>query len=287
MKIMVTGATGYVGRHVVKLLLSHGHSVASIERSPKRTPESVTSFVMSNEFESDLIKEAFGSFSPDLVIHLAAKWSTNSSSDSLDQYVNANVNLPKQVITEAISMGARFLNICSYWQLDNFISKKTGNPYVTTKNAFRSFAEELRLLHKGRISNVYLFDNYGPHDSRGKVISTIVENAQNRMPTKLRSPNVELNLLHIEDVARGIADLVGVEELEPNYEVSNFFNITLAGCVKTIELAFNHNIDVTWLEDTTMQQKNESSHARLFPLPHGWKPRIDLIEGVRMLKDAP
>jgi nucleoside-diphosphate-sugar epimerase len=282
---MMTGATGYVGSHVVKLLLSQGHAVGSMERFPKRTPKSVTSFIISKESKPDLIKNAFDSFSPDIVLHLAAKWSSNSDADSIGEYLNANLNFPKQVVLESIRRGSRFFNICSYWQMESYILTKGENQYVSTKNQFRRLAEELSLLHKDKISNIYLFDNYGPLDWRGKVISTLVENAKRRLPTILRAPNIELNLLHIDDVARGIVQLVAEEDVKPNYEISNSSTTNLGQCVDAIELVFSEKLDVVWLDDKPVQNK-AGLHDRLFPVPYGWAPKIDLIEGIRTIKDA-
>jgi nucleoside-diphosphate-sugar epimerase len=280
-KILLTGATGFIGRNVLDHLQSEGHGIASLERPPKRTSAEIESYPIASELNPHAIGAAFESFSPDLVIHLAASWRKSQDVESLKHCYDANVNFPVQVITEAMKRNVRFINVCSYWQLSHPEFQDQRNLYVTTKNAFRLIADNLGELNPGKVTNVYLFDNYGPLDERGKVISTLVESAKKRLVTSLRSPDVNLNLLHVDDVARGIVKLAEEENLLPNYEISDSRNIHLGQCVAIIESQIG-KLSINWFEKSEFRSDTKI-HERIFPVPPGWAPQIALHEGVGSL----
>jgi len=39
MKVLVTGATGFIGRHVIRDLLGRNHSITAVARNPQRMDE--------------------------------------------------------------------------------------------------------------------------------------------------------------------------------------------------------------------------------------------------------
>lgn len=71
MKILVTGSAGFVGGHMVRALLDHGHAVAGLDRKTMSPPEGVRYFLC-DILTADAVKAAVSEFQPDVVVHLAA-----------------------------------------------------------------------------------------------------------------------------------------------------------------------------------------------------------------------
>ncbi|MFN3814255.1 MAG: NAD-dependent epimerase/dehydratase family protein [Aquificaceae bacterium] len=73
MKVLITGSTGFVGKYIVNRLLEEGYEVASAVRNTKKLQRlygnSVKGYKVDFESEESL-KEAFGDFRPDFVVHL-------------------------------------------------------------------------------------------------------------------------------------------------------------------------------------------------------------------------
>lgn len=112
-KILVTGGSGFIGTNVILSLLNCGHEVLNIDSHKSKIPniESVT--VLCNiEALSDLSSKVIA-FSPDYIVHLAAR--TDLDGKSLDEY-SANIlgvenlmkilpflpNLKKVIITSSM-----------------------------------------------------------------------------------------------------------------------------------------------------------------------------------------
>lgn len=71
MRILVTGSGGFVGGHMVRALLDHGHAVAGLDLKPMRAPEGVGHFLC-DLLDASAIMSVLAEFQPDAVVHLAA-----------------------------------------------------------------------------------------------------------------------------------------------------------------------------------------------------------------------
>ena len=95
---LVTGASGFLGRHVVRELLAHGYAVIAAGRNPMLLPEGVPRFV------GDLDALPASGLRPDVIVHCAAlstpwgRWS---------DFEHANVHGTARVLELARRSGAR------------------------------------------------------------------------------------------------------------------------------------------------------------------------------------
>ena len=101
MKILVTGATGLIGRRLIHVLLKQGHRVLALARSPEKLPELPESNVFAWSDHQIVPLEAIKNC--DAVIHLAgegiadARWSDERKKRIWDSRVNGTNNLVKSI----------------------------------------------------------------------------------------------------------------------------------------------------------------------------------------------
>ena len=91
MKILVTGACGFVGRHLIHELITHNHQVVGLDMGS--TPRWLTSasFISGNITDAEAVDKAVAAIKPDACIHLAA-WAFVPSG-SVDPAKILNINL--------------------------------------------------------------------------------------------------------------------------------------------------------------------------------------------------
>ncbi|WP_172567630.1 NAD-dependent epimerase/dehydratase family protein [Vibrio fluvialis] len=83
-KVVVTGGSGFIGTNLIDSLLSRGYDVLSLDISPPVNNEHLKIYQYCDIREYDSLYEKFIHYSPDIVVHLAAR--TDLDGKSLDDY---------------------------------------------------------------------------------------------------------------------------------------------------------------------------------------------------------
>ena len=81
-RILVTGGSGFIGTNLVNHLMAKGHDVLNVDISPPRDPSGFPFWEKCDILHTETLSSVFGSFAPQLIVHLAARTDLNGSSVS-------------------------------------------------------------------------------------------------------------------------------------------------------------------------------------------------------------
>lgn len=84
MKILVTGGSGFIGTHLIESLLAQGHAVRNLDIAEPKLESQRSCWQMCDILEPDHLLRNFQSFSPDWVVHLAAR--TDMEGKTVEDY---------------------------------------------------------------------------------------------------------------------------------------------------------------------------------------------------------
>lgn len=181
MRVMVTGATGFVGRHVVNELLVRGHSVVAIARNIKRARE-MPWFDRVEFIQCDL-HEGFKSLFqperlPNVIVHLAWPGLPNYR-----DFFHISKNLPADLafLEAAVKSGVPHLLVAGtcleygmqYGPLTEETKTYPSTPYGFAKDALR---KALQLLQKERpftLQWMRLFYMYGEGQNKNSLLAQL------------------------------------------------------------------------------------------------------------------
>jgi UDP-glucose 4-epimerase len=176
MKVMVTGGAGFIGSHIVDLLLLEGHSVAIVDNIATGQRENIDPRV--RFYELDIVSPSFPlvleAERPEVVFHQAAQMSVKVSTD--EPMLDARVNVVGliRVLQACVASGVRKIVFASsgatygnpdYLPFDEDHPQRPASPYGITKlmgeHYLRYFAQDHGLQYTAlRYGNVY-----GPRQS--------------------------------------------------------------------------------------------------------------------------
>ena len=149
--VLVTGANGFVGSHLVKALVKRGHYIkAVVRKKPQNTPESVE-IVSENLSESVDWASHLGAVST--VIHLAARvhQMNESPQDSLDDFRNVNTRATLELAEQSAKAGVkRFIYLSTMavngsFTLPGEFFTENSPPYPKSSYAISKYEAELGL----------------------------------------------------------------------------------------------------------------------------------------------
>ena len=127
---------------------------------------------------------------------------------------------------------------------------------------------------------MYLYDNFGPQDSRGKIVDLLVANKGNTIPLNMSEPGKYLNLLYISDVVSGIISSLKMRTNLRNLEIANSELITLGKLVELVEEALHAKINVQW-EKNDVAVDDFSQHNFHYQQPLNWVPKYSFQTGIK------
>lgn len=178
MKVLVTGASGFIGRYVVQELIHKGHSIVATSRNSENAKKSPW-FLKVKYIPHDLNAEADDYYTffqkPDILIHLA--WEGLPNYKALFHYEKnlfSNYNFLKNIIEHGLS-NCNVIGTCLEYGMQSGALKedmetRPVNPYGLAKDTLRKFLEQLKLKIDSNLKWIRLFYMYGKGQSSSSIL---------------------------------------------------------------------------------------------------------------------
>jgi CDP-paratose synthetase len=202
MKILITGATGFIGRHLLlKLAKSSKMELMTINRSLQKANDlfSMSNCVHISVNELHKVVE----FNPDVVFHLASMVTSRNDRDVLDDLLDANMLFGIKLLDrlKECSNVKLFVNTGSFAEY-RLGTDKISNAYLytVTKTAFRQFVDYYSSLCGYKYIHIVPYTVYGGKDSQKKLINYIIDSFESKVPIKMTKGEQILDFIHVEDI---------------------------------------------------------------------------------------
>jgi len=296
-RALVTGATGYVGAHVVRELLRSGWSVAAIARPASSTKLLGDDAARVTFHRDDGDDEALGRFvratAPDVVIHLATLYIAAPQEVDRPALEEANLCFARRIGMALADSGVRgIVAAASHLQMRPDSDDPEPAPrglYALSKQAGEDALAQLAAGHGVSFTTLVLFDTYGPGDPRHKLFDQLAEAAARDETLAMSPGDQRLDLVWIGDAAaafllaatRAAADTTSLRE---RFAVGANERPVLREVVERWRNVGGPTPRIAW------GALPYRAHQPMVPwqgppLP-GWRPGIGLDEGLRRLATA-
>ena len=175
-RILVTGGAGFIGSHLVDLLISQGHTVSVIDDLSGGDTKNIhkqAKFYQADIRDFSRLQEIFSEFQPEMVYHLAANAAESKAQFSPVDITSRNYDGAIKVVTAAIPHGLkRFIftsSIAVYGALQTPF-KESDRPepediYGITKYAFEESLKVLAEVHNFEYVITRPHNVYGPRQN--------------------------------------------------------------------------------------------------------------------------
>ena len=254
MNVFITGATGFIGRSVVRQLLEHHHHATLLllpgEYSPfKADVRIVRGDITQAESLENLMADQ------EAVIHMAGTSGYRCWRDC--RAINRRGT--HNVVNEAVrSRVRRFIHVSSvsvYGRLsrvtltEDYPYRKIGDPFGDTKIDAEQIIRRAAAKHKLELTIIRPTMVYGKDDNR--FIPFLIRNLKKRDCCMIGSGNHSVDLIHISDVS----DMI-MRVLEDRHAIGSIYNLT-------------HRENPTWKEmlEVIVRELNTAMPRRKIPYP--------------------
>ncbi|MBN1548311.1 MAG: NAD-dependent epimerase/dehydratase family protein [Syntrophaceae bacterium] len=290
---LVTGATGFVGSHLVRQLLKERWETHIITRSSSSLTqiEDIASKINVHQHNGTtdslitIVKEA----EPKIVFHLASLFLAQHASEDIERLVQSNLLFGVQLAEAMVSQGVtKLINTGTSWQ---HFQNEPYNPvclYAATKQALEDILKFYVKASKLKVITLKLFDTYGPDDPRPKLF-TLLRKVADEQTELAMSPGEQLiDLVYVDDVfdgyilaAKRLLDnkVSGMEE----YAVSSENPISLKDLVAVYSQTLRKPLPIKWGGRPYRVREVMVPWSKGKRLPE-WKAKIGLVEGIKRME---
>ncbi len=292
MKLLVTGSTGFLGRHLVRSLVDRDNRVSVVVRED-------STFDLSR-FDSQAIDvhvhtgttrqmvEIFERAAPECVVHLASNFVVRHSHDDIEPLITSNIRFGVQLLEAMQTVGvSHIVSASTSWQYFGQSTYRPVNLYAATKQAFEDLALYYEDAHNLLVTHMRLFDTYGPEDERAKLVPLLVRAARDGHLLEMSPGDQLIDLVHVDDVSSAFVAAAqrhcdGLVSGTECFSVSSGHPISLREIVAVMEQSSGRTLNVRFGARPYREREVMVPWSAGYPVP-GWEPGVALTDGFTRL----
>ncbi len=280
----MTGATGFLGSHILKKLIDIGKKIVIIVRDDSsllriNNLKGFSTFVINKDFSN--IEDLYNEHSINIIIHVATEYGRNSPNSTV---LSSNVSFP----TKLIELADR-KNLKLFINTDTFSSKFQNSSYL--KNYISSkkvFKEYLKSLSDIQVFTLQLEHIFGEFDSKGKFFTFLLDSMlSNQESIELTTGTQKRDFIYVSDVVDAYVTVLNNRNSLKNYEefeVGRGVSISVREFVSIIHKISGSKSKLLFgaLETRSDEiQYSKANNSNLHLL--GWKPNFTIEMAIKRI----
>jgi dTDP-glucose 4,6-dehydratase len=298
MRILITGAAGFLGSHLAERLLLEGHQVIGVDDFSSGQPRNIAVLFRHSQFhfvEADASKPLSMEGGLDWVMHFASPASPPRYLKLPIKTLLVNGEGTRHLLDLAVEKGAKFFLASTseiygdplvhpqpetYWGNVNPIGPRS--IYDESKR----YAETLTMAYqqaRGVSTRIIrIFNTYGPRmDAEdGRVVTNFINQALRGQPLTIYGTGSQTrSFQYVDDLIEGIRRLMDVEYHQP-VNLGNPEEYTMLELAQLIQELVGSNMPLSYEplpQDDPRQRRPDISRAKELL---GWEPQVPVREGL-------
>lgn len=303
-KILVTGADGFIGSHLVETLLDEGYDVKAfvlynsfntwgwLDTFPKEKLDHIEIFA-GDVRDPNAVRQAAAGV--DAIFHLAALIAIPYSYYAPDAYVETNIKGTLNILQAARDRGIDRVLITStsevygtaqYVPIDEKHPFQGQSPYSATKIGADRIAESFYRSFELPVTIVRPFNTFGPRQSARAVIPTIITQLlSGKKEIKLGSLTPTRDFNYVKDTARGFLEIYRSDKtVGEEINIATQKEISIGQLAEELIRQINPEAKIVCDEQRLRPDKSEverllGSNKKIRELTR-WEPRYSFEQGI-------
>jgi NAD dependent epimerase/dehydratase len=307
-KVVVTGAGGFIGSHLVEALAAAGAATTAMVRYNSGSLIGNLTFmdaelrqavrvVSGNIEDSDFVYQTIKGH--DIVLHLAALIAIPYSYEAPRSYVRANVEGTLNVLEAARrydvtrvvhTSTSEVYGTALRTPIDESHPLQGQSPYSASKIAADKLAESYYRSFATPVTTLRPFNTFGPRQSARAFIPTIISQALEHDEVRLGSLTPERDMTFVSDTVAGFmaaATIPGIEGMTINLGTGKthsvgWFATRILGLMGVDKPIVQEEQRLRPTRSEVMKLISDNTQAREIM---GWSPKVSLDDGLRQTVD--
>jgi nucleoside-diphosphate-sugar epimerase len=286
MNILITGATGFLGSHLLPQLIKRGDKVIVLNRASSCIKEKNIARLGHKEYEIGKtdIEDVFQENSIDVIIHLATDYGKKNN-NNICEIINANITLPSKLL----ELGVKH-NVEAFINADTSIGSLY-SLYSASKKAFIEIARYFSANHKIKFINFIFEYMYGEGDDETKFIPFAIAAILKGKKIEATAGEQKRDFIYIKDIVGAyIKALEGLKSLKAefiNLNIGTGKSISLKEFIALAEEISGKKADINWGKLNYKKNEIFDSRADISAAKQllGWLPDTTWRDGLKSVME--
>ena len=298
MRIVVSGAAGFIASHMCDRLLAEGHTVVGLDNFLTGSSRNLAHLAREARFsfrQQDVTHEFTVEGPVDCVLHMASPASPKDYLEHPIETLDVGSFGTRRTLDLALEKGARYLltstsecygdpvvhpQVETYWGNVNPVGPRSC--YDESKRFAEALTMAYHRAHGLRTNIARIFNTYGPRMKLddGRVVPAFLDQALRGLPlTVFGDGSQTRSFCYVSDLVDGLFRLMGSDERYP-VNLGNPCEMTIREFAERIRRLTGSRSELSsepLPEDDPRQRQPDITKARTLL---GWEPRVDLDEGL-------
>jgi len=290
-KVLVTGATGFVGSHLIARMIKDKWDVHIIIRDLSEL-KSIEQYVGkikyhihdgSTEGLVHIVKRA----KPAFVIHLASLFLARHEVKDIIPLIKSNIIFGTQLLEAMAQNEVKYLiNTGTSWQHYHDQKYDPVCLYAATKQAFEDIIKYYVEANSFKVITLKLFDTYGPGDPRPKLFNLLKSTVKSGRLLKMSPGQQKIDLVYIDDVIEAYMiaakRIIKNKEKNSDYAIASSKPVTIKKLISIFEKIVGVKLNVRFGARPYRHREVMRPWGKGRRLP-GWEPKTNIYDGIRKI----
>ena len=286
-RVLMTGASGFIGQHVVQKLKAAGAELQALSTQPLKA-ESMLDITAHDihKLKTDSTFALLEKFRPEVFLHLGwagiPDYSMQMSLKNLETSV-ALLGLASQLkVRRIVAAGSCWEYGSAGGELEENQKVRPDTAFSKAKSHLREVFETVAVDSEMEHRWARIFYAYGPRQRKESLIPLSIDSIKNGRTPQLRDTRSAIDLIHVDDVAHAIATLT--LERGP----SGVFNVGSGKAYRVsdvVEIVRETIMGGPVSKRDLMSDNSFAAWANLEKIgrDYDWSPRVSLEDGIRSM----
>lgn len=297
MRILITGATGFVGMNLMPMLEDKcpGAKILLLCRNTTKAqvlfPYSNCTICQSDDWD------AVRKFQPEIVLHLASLSTSRNDAEIIPELIHSNIMYGVRLL-DALKEDTELRLLVN---TGSFAEYRYGSEcindaylYAATKSAFRSFVEYYSQLCSYKYVNVIPYTIYGGKPTVKRLMDYILESMDAQTPVDMTLGEQVLDFTHVDDLCDFYIHLISHQDKlgqiknGESFHVGTGTGISIRHLATLLEQVYGKSCNINW---GGRSYRDRDTMYAVAPIAKNmallnWKAKISLKEGIEKMKNS-
>jgi nucleoside-diphosphate-sugar epimerase len=290
MKVLVTGASGFIGPHLYRRLHALEAEVHAVSRTFHASSMDGFRWRQADLANINSVRNLLVALRPEVIFHLAGHAAGGRDLERVLPTFHSNLTTTVNLLTAAAEVGCRRIVLASSLEepQSEAIESVPSSPYAASKWAGSAYGRMFHALYQAPVVLARIFMTYGPgYQDQRKLIPYVILSLLRGEAPKLASGEREIDWIYVDDVVEGllaVARAAGVEG--KTIDIGSGELVSIRTLVRHLVRLINPDIEPLFgaLDDRPLEQVRVAEVANSLNIS-GWEPAVSLEEGLKRTVD--